>query len=30
MQLLYFKENAVDILKKQDLTANTKYYYGDN
>lgn len=30
MQLLYFKENAVDILKKQDLIANIKYYYGDN
>ena len=30
MQLLYFKENTVDILKKQDLTANAKYYYGDN
>ena len=30
MQLLYFKENAVDILKKQDLSANIKYYYSDN
>ena len=30
MQLLYLKENAVDILKKQDLNANSKYYIGDN
>ena len=30
MQLLYFKENVVDLLKKQDLTANAKYYCGDN
>ena len=30
MELLYFKENAIDILKKQDLVANIKFYKGDN
>lgn len=30
MKLLYFKENAVDVLKKQDLAVNIKYYCGHN
>ena len=30
MKIKYLKEDAVDLLKKQDIERNAKYYKGDN